>query len=155
MRVCFAVLVLAATQIGAAWAIGAANVDRPGGTFTTVEAASPEACARHCEDDGLCLAWRHVGNTCELKAIAPQEVAAPGVVSGLSSRASDQIRRMTELRALTQIPRPATPTAPAPVFNSLDDTGDENPMANDGDLVLLGGLEPADLRSRLGDAAVR
>lgn len=71
------------------------NQARPGGVFLTTPASSPQACARTCENDSLCMAWTHTLTPkpqCELKAVIPAARYVEGATSGLSSRAPRLMR---------------------------------------------------------------
>lgn len=92
MRYLIPLAVVIIAQVGAAWAIGDANVARPGGSFSTVEAQSAAACERLCADDTLCMAWSFHANSCELKAIVPTAIAQADVISGISQRAPASMR---------------------------------------------------------------
>jgi hypothetical protein len=90
------------------------NQSRPGGGYLKAPAASPDACARACEDDSLCMAWTYTApasapptpQSCELKAVIPPARVSQGSFSGLSSRAPRLMRLI----------HPATPQpAPAPI----------------------------------------
>ncbi len=140
-----AVIILA--QIGAAWAIGDANVARPGGSFSTIEVESPAACERACADDTLCMAWSFQANSCELKAIVPAAVDREGVISGVSARAPGSMRVRFEQRP---------PNALNPVVSAHEE---DEPAAFasegahvDAALALLGGPDTEEaLRGSLGN----
>jgi hypothetical protein len=101
MRTLSILAVLAAVQIGSAWAIGEMNVARPGGAFATIEAQSAGSCERLCVEDTLCMAWSFQGNLCELKAVVPAPIARDGIISGISPRAPNSMRTQPALRNTT------------------------------------------------------
>jgi hypothetical protein len=101
MRTLSILAVLAAVQIGSAWAIGEMNVARPGGAFATVEAESAGSCERLCVEDTLCMAWSFQDNLCELKAVVPTPIARDGIISGISPRAPASMRSQPALRDTT------------------------------------------------------
>jgi PAN domain len=147
MRSLFPIAVLLAAQAGAAWAIGEANMARPGGTYSSIEADDPAACAQICVDDTICMAWSFRENTCELKATVPAQVAQSGATSGVSTRAPGYLRIRYEA------PVAADPAASAEVRVEADPP---SPVASleedDVSLALLGGPEPEEsLRTRLGN----
>lgn len=84
---------------------------RPGGVYATVAAQNPQACARACESDSLCMAWTQLpqqGLSCELKAVIPPARFSQGATSGLSSRAP----RLARLIPLAPAPAPTPIAAP-------------------------------------------
>jgi len=147
MRYLLPLAVLILSQIGAAWALGDHNVARPGGSYATVEAETPEACERLCANDTLCMAWSFHANACEFKAIVPTAIAQEGVVSGLSTRAPASMRARIE---------PAQPAATlAVVVGEREAMNTQSAAARPEDeisLALLGGPNTEeDLRVRLGN----
>jgi hypothetical protein len=101
MRTLSILAVLAAVQIGSAWAIGEMNVARPGGAFATIDAESAGSCERLCVEDTLCMAWSFQDNLCELKAVVPTPIARDGIISGVSPRAPASMRTQPALRDTT------------------------------------------------------
>jgi hypothetical protein len=150
MRTLSILAVLAAAQIGAAWAIGDMNVARPGGAFATIEAESAGSCERLCVEDTLCMAWSFENNLCELKAVVPMAVTQDGVISGISARAPASLHAQPLLRETTAV-------EPFPDANAVAVTEEEaQPFAalaeDDLSEQLLGGLEDDEgLRARLGN----
>jgi hypothetical protein len=149
MRSLLSIAGLLITQAGAAWAIGEANMARPGGTYSSTEADDPAACAQICADDTICMAWSFRENTCELKATVPAEVAQSGATSGVSARAPGYLRVRYEAPAVAA-PAPSATANPVleaelpPTAPSLEE--------DDISLALLGGPEPEEgLRNRLGN----
>ncbi len=145
MRYFVPLAVVIAAQIGAAWALGEANVARPGGSYATIEAETAAVCERACADDTLCMAWSFQANACELKAIVPGAVAREGVISGVALRAP------ASMRVRYEPPAPATP---------IIATHEDEPVTivteatrhQDVALALLGGPEGGDeLRGGLGN----
>ena len=131
MRYILPIAALLLAQVGAAWATGDANTNRPGGSFSRLEAESTAACARLCADDTLCMAWSFHGNACELKAVVPSAIAQEGAISGISTRAPASLRARAE-------PHPAVAlrdtTEPEP-----DLVAAGPPPEDDISLALLGG----------------
>ncbi|MBL8545620.1 MAG: hypothetical protein JNL81_04105 [Hyphomonadaceae bacterium] len=150
MRYLVPLAVLIVAQIGAAWAIGEADVARPGGAFATIEAASPDVCERACADDTLCMAWSFQAHSCELKAIVPAAIERQGVISGVSARAPASMRARFE-------PPPPPVTAPVITTHEEDEPAifaTETTHADDASLALLGGPDTEEgLRGGLGNAA--
>lgn len=147
MRFLIPLAVLAAAQIGAAWALGDVNIARPGGTFATAEAETPAACERLCADDTLCMAWSFQANSCELKAVVPAAITRDGVISGVSSRAPAAMRVRFE-----DPPVPAATIAAAHELDTPDAPAAEAAPEDDVSLALLGGPESDEgLRTRLGN----
>lgn len=61
-----------------------------GGAYMTVPAASTQACAHACDDDGLCISWTFAEQSCALAAVV---VTPPeGVAFGLSDRTPEPLR---------------------------------------------------------------
>ena len=147
MRYLLPLAVLIVAQIGAAWALGDYNVARPGGSYATVEAETPEACERLCANDTLCMAWSFHANACEFKAIVPAAIAQEGVISGVSPRAPASMRARFE---------PAQPEATLAVVADEHEAMD-TPVAaarpeDEISLALLSGPDTEeDLRVRLGN----
>lgn len=140
MRYILPLAALLLAQVGAAWATGDANMNRPGGSFSRVEAESAATCERLCADDTLCMAWSFRANTCELKAIVPAAVTETGVISGVSVRAPASMRALV-------LPAPAPPEV-AMESEPQQRTEIDDTVA----LALLGGPEDEQgLRSRLGN----
>lgn len=149
MRYLAPLAILILTQIGAAWAVGDANVARLGGSFATIEAASAAACERACADDTLCMAWSFHANSCELKAIVPAATPLEGVISGVSARAPASMRVRFEPPAPPAEPVIAVREDAAPATFAARATHSE-----DASLALLGGPAPAgELRGGLGNSA--
>lgn len=147
MRALFPLAVLLIAQAGAAWAVGEANTARPGATYSTAEADSAAACERLCAEDTICMAWSFRANSCELKATVPSSVAQESATSGVSSRAPGYLRVRYEAPAPVAVPAAAAemvPEADAPVPTASIEEDDVS-------VALLGGPEPEDLRSRLGN----
>lgn len=124
------------------------------GAYASRETANADACARLCEDDGLCVAWTFTENACSMRATAPN--ATPNGVSGFSRRAPAQLRQQIPNASAPAIAAPAPVAAPSqeeastiapppPQQTVLDLT---EPDSAD----LLGGPEPSPtaLRPRLG-----
>lgn len=112
MRFVGASLAVTVMTLGAAYAFEQ-DQSRPGGVYTKVAASTPQACARACEDDNLCMAWTMTTQSapaCELKAVIPNPQPAPGMVSGVSSRAPRLLRLIPQANPLTP---PTAPTAVA------------------------------------------
>jgi hypothetical protein len=150
MRIISILAVLAAAQIGAAWAIGDVNVARPGGAFATLEAESAGSCERLCVEDTLCMAWSFKDGLCELKAVVPAAIAQNGVISGISSRVPVSLRAQRPLRESTAIEALPAPSQVAAV--EADAQLIEATAEDDISDQLLGGLEgDEDLRTRLGN----
>jgi hypothetical protein len=59
------------------------------GSYVLTSQADAQACARACEEDGLCMSWAFAAGDgqCALSAVAPRDAAAPGSITGPSSRA--------------------------------------------------------------------
>lgn len=147
MRYLLPLAVLILSQIGAAWALGDHNVARPGGSYATVEAETPEACERLCANDTLCMAWSFHANVCEFKAIVPAAMAQEGVVSGVSVRAP------ASMRASFEPTQPAaTLAAVAGEHEAIDTRSAAARPEDEISLALLGGPNTEeDLRVRLGN----
>lgn len=137
MRYLAPLAVLIIAQIGAAWAIGDANIARPGGAFSTVATESPAQCERLCTEDTLCMAWSFQANACELKAIVPAAIEREGVISGVSTRAPASMRARFE-------PPPLPTIEPAMIAHEGDEAAafaTETATVGDASLALLGGPE--------------
>ncbi|GAM98850.1 hypothetical protein U91I_02486 [alpha proteobacterium U9-1i] len=114
--------------------VGARGVARPGGAYVTLPSADASACAALCARDGLCMAWtQRVEPVCELKAVIPSPIAAPGVTSGLSARAPDFARHLAIAGAETTVDAPTPAQQPRAEY--------AQPA---GDFALLGGLTDAE-----------
>lgn len=115
MRLSAAVFAALLTGVGAAHAFET-NQSRPGGVYMQSPAATPQACARACENDSLCMAWTHQpqqSQSCELKAVIPPARYLEGATSGLSSRAP---------RLLRLIPPAEPPAPPADISSPVSAT---------------------------------
>lgn len=122
-------------------ASGEKGVSRSAGAFAVFEVSDPDACARRCAEDSLCIAWTfRSSGACELTAIVPAAVAEPGAVSGLSARAPAFAR---------------SAPAPAPADHPTQEAEEVVTAAVDEDdasAQLLGAADDAsvDLRLRFG-----
>jgi hypothetical protein len=149
MRSVFPMAVLFIAQAGAAWAVGEANMARPGATYSTIDADDATACERLCADDTICMAWNFRENTCELKATVPAEVAQSGATSGVSARAPGYLRVRYEAPAAAA---PTPSTTANPVLEAELPSTAPSLEEDDVSLALLGGPEPEEgLRNRLGN----
>lgn len=94
---------------------------RPGGVYATLPGADPDACARACAADGLCMSWTAIADgspRCELKAVIPHAVEDALAVSGLSARAPGFARLIAPREigppAAITGEQPQTASAPTP-----------------------------------------
>ncbi len=103
------------------------------GAYASHTAQTPEACARICADDGLCVAWSLTAEgLCHLRATTPE--APAGIASGFSQRAPAALRQ-----AFVNLAPAAPPITEATPSNS--ETAASMQGGHD-DGALLGGLEP-------------
>ncbi len=135
-------ILIAAAAIAVAPA--SATVKSPG-AYVSVAARDATACARTCEDDGLCMAWAfHTGGACELSAAVPTLQPAQAQAFGLARRApafAHMRPGSSEPLSLAAIPVMANDPQP-PALVHEPETEDS--------LALLGGPDESDLRPRLG-----
>ncbi len=129
-------------------AVGApARAANQAGAYQTLSAANAAACARSCEEDGLCIAWTFADSACSLSAVAPQQPASV-ITSGLSTRAPSFARAQAELRHVEQ---PAVLEAPVtPPLEAQQAPTRAQMTYEEASLALLGGPEDEALRPRLG-----
>ncbi len=139
--------------------IGACSIAAVGGpalaagqrnAYQVLSVASAEACARACEDDGLCIAWTFTdAAACNLSAVAPHET--PGEMKyGVSSRAPSFARALAEMRGPTEAPAIAEAVAPTPepAPAHTEARTSEEAAFEAASLELLGGPEDETLRAR-------
>jgi hypothetical protein len=135
--------------------IGACSIAAIGGpalaagqrnAYQVLSVANAEACARACEDDGLCIAWTFTDvAACNLSAVAPHET--PGEIKyGVSSRAPSFARALAEMRGPTEPPAIAEAPEPAPIHTEARTS--EEAAFEAASLELLGGPEDETLRAR-------
>jgi hypothetical protein len=114
------------------------------GAYANLPGRDANACARACADDGLCMAWTfHPNGACELTAIAPSSRSPGAAAFGMASRAP----AMPNL-----VHAPAAPFEAVAVIADvpvLDHPAAEPIAETDQSLLLLGGPQESDLRSRL------
>lgn len=130
---------------------GDADIDRPGGVYTTLRLADAPTCASLCAADGICLAWTYrADGACELKAVIPAPIVSRGARSGLSSRAPAFAHRIA-------VQAPAERASTLDIAPALPVAAERDHVGLDADYALLGGPMDAEefLRPRLGAAAVR
>jgi hypothetical protein len=147
MRILFPLALLAAAQIGAAWAIGEPNTARVGGVLATAATETAEGCERLCRDDTLCMAWTFEAGLCRTSANVPSVVTRAGAVSGLSARAPRTMQAPV-------VSLSAPPPAPIVDDEPFAENAAPAPPTPTEDLIsaeLLGGPEEEDLRTRLGN----
>jgi hypothetical protein len=105
------------------------------GVYYSSTAHDAAACARMCDDDGLCVAWSfHDGGACELRATAPSEPG--GAAHGWSRRAPEALR----LASAPEHPAGAAPSgaaSPLPEMRAPQAARVEDAVSQ----LLLGGLE--------------
>jgi hypothetical protein len=129
--------ILAFAALGAAFGASAMTGALAGAAYSTQPMRNEAACARACEDDSLCMAWRFSAGACELSAIVPAH--ASGAAFGLSSRAPRlSFASVSVPAAAVAEMAAAEPQTPAPE------------QEIDVAYALLGGPEESDLRPRLG-----
>lgn len=109
-----------------------------GGAYRIIASQTAESCARACADDGLCIAWTLTSSDCALSAVEPTEWPQDATALGLSSRA----------RASASLPPRPEPLAFATVEATIDANG--HAPHDESEIALLGGLDDASLRPRLG-----
>ncbi len=116
-----------------------------GGVYASLTVANASACARACEDDGICMTWTQRANgACDLSAIVSGTPPSDAVATGLSSRAPV----FAQLQAPMLLPPRIVeanghPEPPAAEPESDVAEAEAAPM-------LLGGPNEGDLRLRLG-----
>jgi PAN domain len=136
----FTAAVIGACSIAAIGAPAMAAGQRD--AYQILSVSSAEACARACEDDGLCIAWTFTDTgACNLSAVAPQHT--PGDMKyGVSSRAPSFARALAEMRGPTEPPAiaEAAPT-PGPAPNTSELRSSEEVAFEEASLALLGGPE--------------
>jgi hypothetical protein len=117
-------------------AAAATEAPRTPGAYASLVAADASACARACNDDGICMAWSfHRENQCELTAVVPAQSDAQAVAAGLSSRAPSFLQPGTPILHAEAVIAPAAAIeAPEPAERS------------EADELLLGGPVDDDLR---------
>lgn len=105
------------------------------GNYASHSAATSQACARLCADDGLCVAWSLTADgTCQLRATTPD--APVGIASGYSQRAPASLRQAF----VNPAPTPSN-VAPARSESAQTETPPPAPADDDDDGELLGGLD--------------
>ena len=121
-------------------ALLSAHAGERSGAYAVLAFDNPQACARACEDDTLCVAWSFQGEECAQFATAPQDFTV-GPNANLSSNAPRFIRTQFAPHAAAPASSPniVTTAKPQPVAETHDEAS----------LVLLGGPEEGDIRSRL------
>jgi hypothetical protein len=121
----------------AALAAASCGASAAEGVYSSSTAHDAAACARMCDDDGLCVAWSfHEDGACELRATAPSQPG--GAAHGWSRRAPEGLR-------LASMPAPEQTAAAAPQGAASplpeEDTPKAAPMEDAVSRLLLGGLE--------------
>src|SRR5262245_25583201 len=114
------------------------------GAYEHRDTANAVACARACEDDGLCQTWRFEANSCDLFAVLLPEDAGANALTGVSSRAPSFGRPRVAISTPAAVEEPAEHTsiqANEPEVASTD-------IAAEADLALLGGPDDGALRAR-------
>lgn len=119
--ICLALAASASAALAQTAPFGQPGMSRPGGAYSTIAADSPALCAQQCDADRLCMAWDYQASRrqCDLKAVTPRPIPAPGFISGLSARAPDFARAMAPP---APIQPPAAEAAIAPAPPSLAET---------------------------------
>jgi hypothetical protein len=142
----FTAAVIGACSIAALGAPAMAAGQRD--AYQILSVSTAEACARACEDDGLCIAWTFTDSgACNLSAVAPQQT--PGDMKyGLSTRAPSFARAQTEMRGPTEMPAIAEAPTPASAPVSTEAQSSEDAAFEEASLALLGGPEDETLRAR-------
>ncbi len=108
------------------------------GAYAMLAFDNRDACARACEEDSMCVAWSFQGEECAQFATAPQNFIL-GANAGLSPNAPRFIRAQFAPRLEVAPSNIVTVTKP-------QNTPETHAEAS---LVLLGGPDEADIRSRL------
>lgn len=129
---------LALAAIGAGLSTSALSAAFAGAAYSSQPMRNEAACARACEDDGLCMTWSFSAGACELSAIVPAN--ASGAAFGLSSRAP-------RLSFAAPVSPPTLPVAEIRVAEGQT-SGPKQEI--DVAFALLGGPEENDLRPRMG-----
>jgi hypothetical protein len=131
-RVCGLAFVMSAA------ALSSVHAGERAGAYAVLAFDNPQACARACEDDTLCVAWAFHGEECAQFATAPEDFAI-GADSGLSPSAPRFIRAQFAQHEPVPVDNIVTTAKPRVAAETHDEAS----------LVLLGGPEEDDIRSRL------
>jgi hypothetical protein len=123
-------------------ALLSAHAGERSGAYASLAFDNPQACAHACEEDSMCVAWAFRGEECAQFATAPQDFAI-GPDAGLSPNAPRFIRAQFA-------PRPDVPPQNVVTDSKPQHRPEISAEAHDeASLVLLGGPEEGDIRSRL------
>jgi hypothetical protein len=129
---------------------GERGVARLGGAFASLQASDENACARLCDDDGLCMAWTfRTDGGCSLSAIVAAPSPDPDSISGLSMRAPRAL-----VRAATPVTQPPSQEDAQPVIAEEPEAPEAPATVAAANVpALLGGLDEGDaaFRPRLGN----
>lgn len=106
------------------------------GAYMSFAERDAAACARRCEDDGLCIAWSfQADGACELRATAPS--AANAAAHGLSRRAPAGFQQAAPAPTATALSERTTKSAAPAVRDEGSSVREEDEISR----LLLGGVD--------------